>query len=205
MPKKPKKQGKMNAALRKVLERVLMFLLIVVCIGAFYLAVILAEIPADQQAPKASHAPAVALSPEPPRQIASFSEINKLTEIFPAPLLAMQETEALFFDGGVVNDLAFNGAFARRAALSYHTQSGEKLELVSIYPQDAFSLLPKGDYAISNTLTGSLAGMTAVRMESKDGIRLHVRGENGLYAFIAPVMEAEQLALLSRQAMLIMP
>ncbi len=204
-PKKPIRQSKMSAALRKILERLLMIVLVIVCIAAFYLAVILAEIPADQQAPKETKAPSVALSPEQARQTSSFAEISRLTEIFPAPVLALQETDELLFDGGVVNDLAYEGAFARLATLNYHTQAGEKLTLVSIYPSEAFSLLPKGDYLINNTLTGALAGMTAVRMESEEGIRLHVRGENALYAFMATKMEEEQLTKLSRQAMLIMP
>ncbi len=205
MPRKPKKQSKLSAALRKVLERLLLVILVVVCIAAFYLAVILAEIPADQQAPEETKAPAVALAPEQPRQIGSLADIGRLTEIFPAPVLALQPTEALSFDGGVVNDLAYEGAFARLVTLNYHTQAGGKLTLISIYPSEAFSLLPKGDYLINNTLTGALAGMTAVRMESSDGIRLHVRGENALYAFAVPKTEEAQLSELSRQAMLIMP
>lgn len=205
MPRKPIKHNKLNAILRKVLERVLLALLVVLCIGAFYLAVILAEVPADQEAPNISPVPQVTLTAEQPRQIGSLNDLGQLTEYFPAPVLALQGNTQLTFTGGLVNDLAYKGSFARLVTLTYNTQGGETLMLLSIYPADAFSLLPGKDYLLKDNLTAALAGMTAVRMENANTVRLHVKGESALYAFIAPRMEEEALNEISRQAILVKP
>ena len=203
--KQTKQQSKIVSVLRKVLERALFILLAVICIGAFYLAVILAEVPADQDAPKVTAAPAVALSAEQPRQIGSLNDMHQLVEHFPAPALVLKENVQIAFAGGLVNDLAYQGSFARLVTLTYQTQSGETLTLQSIYPADAFTLLPGKGYALKNTLTAALAGMTAVRMENADTVRLHVKGESALYAFTAPKMAEEAFSEISRQAILIKP
>ncbi len=205
MSRKPVKQHKTFAFLRKVLDKVLLAVLIVVCIGAFYLAVILAEIPADQQAPAMTPAPKVVLAAQQPRQIGSMSDFSQLVESFPAPALALQANTQLAFAGGLVNDLAYQGSFARLVTLTYQTMDGETLTLSSIYPNDAFSLLPGEGYALKDTLTASLAGMTAVRMENADTVRLHVKGESALYAFTAPRMAEEALSEITRQAILLKP
>ncbi len=206
MARKPiKQQGRFYSVLRKVLERALLGLLAAVCIGAFYLAVILAEVPAGQGAPEATSAPAVTLSAEQPRQVSSPNDLNQLVEHFPAPALALKSNTPLVFAGGLVNDVAYQGSFARLVTLTYQTQSGETLTLHSIYPADAFSLLPGKGYSLKDTLTAVLAGMTAVRMENADTVRLHVQGENALYAFTAPKMAEEALSEIFRQATLAKP
>ena len=205
MPRSPRKTNRLAEFLSNALGRVLLAVLVLICIGVFYIAVILAEVPADQQVPEATAVPPVTLSAEQPRRAASPGEIDTLTEIFPAPALVFQTGDALIFDEGLVNDLAYEGSFARMLTLSYHTPAGEKLTLYSIYPADAFALLPGSGFALKDTLTASLAGMTAVRMENGSEIRLHVRGESALYALAAPMMGEEQLALISRQALLLMP
>jgi hypothetical protein len=203
--KQKKQQSKLVSVSRKVLERILLALLVVVCIGAFYLAVILAEVPADQGAPAQSPAPQVTLTAEQPRQISSLNDIAQLAEHFPSPVLALTASTELSFSGGVVNDLAYKGSYARLITLTYQTQNGETLKLYSIYPPDAFTLLPGEGYTLQDRLTASLAGMTAVRMENADMIRLHVKGESALYALTAPRMDEELLSEISRQAMLVKP
>ncbi len=203
--KSNKQQSKLVIALRKVLERIFLVLLVAVCIGAFYLAVILAEVPADQGAPAESSVPQAALTAEQPRQIGTLNDLSQLVEHFPSPVLALQANTDLAFSGGVVNDLAYKGSFARLVTLTYQTQNGETLKLYSIYPLDAFSLLPGEGYTLQDKLTASLAGMTAVRMENAETIRLHVKGESALYAFTAPKMEEEALSGISRQAILVKP
>jgi hypothetical protein len=203
--KQKRQQSKTVSALRKVMERILLALLVVVCIGAFYLAVILAEVPADQGAPAQSPVPQVTLTAEQPRQIGTLNDLKQLVEHFPSPVLALTANTELVFAGGVVNDLAYKGSFARLVTLTYQTQNGETLKLYSIYPLDAFTLLPGEGYTLQDKLTASLAGMTAVRMENADTVRLHVKGESALYAFTAPKMEEELLAAISRQAILVKP
>lgn len=203
MSRKPSKRNRLRVLMKKVLERLLLILLVAVCIGAFYLAVILAEVPADQEATDDTPAPAVTLSAQQPRQIGTLNDLSQLAEHFPAPVLALSADTRLAFDGGQVNDLAYKGAFARLVTLTYRTQTGEALTLKSIYPADAFILLPGEGFQLMEHLTGALAGMTAVRMENKDTVRLHVRGENALYALTAPKMEEEALSEITRQALLV--
>lgn len=203
--KQSKPKGKISALLRKMLERLLLILLVAVCIAAFYLAVILAEVPADQEAPISTPAPTVVLSAGQPRQIGSLNDFAHLVEQFPAPVLALHDKTQLAFAGGLVNDLAYQGAFARLVTLTYQTTDGGKLTLHSIYPADAFSLLPGEGYLLADTLTASLAGMTAVRMENANTVRLHVKGESALYAFTAPKMAEEALLEITRQTLLVMP
>ena len=190
---------------RKILERVLLTLLVLLCVGAFYIAVILAEAPPEEQAAHGTPVPQATLSPDQPRQIGSLSDLGQLVQNFPAPVLAIQPSETIVFDGGLTNDLAYQGAFARIVTLSYHTDKEQSLTLQSIYPVDAFSLLPGEGYTLKNDMTAPIAGMSAVRMEKEGSIRLHVRGQTAMYVFTAPVKDEEAFAVITRQALLTMP
>lgn len=201
MSRKPRK----NSLPRRLLERVLLTLLVLLCVGLFYIAVILAEVPPEDQGAVPTKTAAVTLAPDQPRRIDSLGNLYSLTANFPAPVLAIQPSTAIAFDSGLVNDLAYQGTFARMVTLSYHTPEGYSLTLQSIYPGDAFSLLPGEGYSLKSDLTATLAGMAAVRMEKMGSVRLHVRGENGLYVFTAPDMPEETLSALVRQAFLAMP
>lgn len=190
---------------RKILERALLVLLVLLCVGAFYIAVILAEVPPEEQAAQETPVPQAALAPDQPRQIGSLGDLGQLVANFPAPVLAIQPSEEVAFDGGLTNDLAYEGAFARIVTLSYHTVEGYALSLQSIYPVDAFSLIPGEGYSLSKSMTAAMAGMTAVRMEKEGAIRLHVRGQSAMYVFTMPAMDEEAFAGLTRQALLTMP
>jgi hypothetical protein len=77
--------------------------------------------------------------------------------------------------------------------------------LQSIYPVDAFSLLPGEGYTLKGDMTAPIAGMTAVRMEKEGSIRLHVRGQSAMYVFTAPSMDEAAFEDITRQALLTMP
>jgi len=189
--------------LRKFLDRTAMILLVVICIVAFYIAVILAETPKEEGTAVASLGPQPTLVPQQPAQISTRDQLPVLIASFPAPVLAMQEGAGVTLTGGLINDLAFEGAFARVVTLTYQTTDGQVLTLQSIYPSNAFALLDSKGYSLQGQLIGMLSGMTAVRMESETGLRLHVRGEKALYALSAPKMEEDLFTALTRQAQLI--
>ena len=198
----PEKEKKHR--LRRILERVAMLLFVLFCVAAFYLVVILAEVPEEvEQTAQATQPAQTVLSPSSPQKITSAAEVGSLIEGFPAPVLSFAQSPDLSFVDGLANDLAYEGAFARVVTLRYETAYGQEVTVQSIYPADALTLLGQDGLSLGQNLTGALAGMTAVRMESDTKIRLHVRGQSALYAMTAPKMDEEVFSSLTKLAQLI--
>lgn len=170
---------------RPLWRRVLNILLIPVLLAVFYIAAVMGQ-------PQGEPDDAVPAVKQPlPRplenaiHISSEDQLAQLSADFPAPLMYPAYAEDLTFAGGVLKDTAYEGGVARIATLSYLTEDGAVLSIVSIYPARALDLMGRGDYR-SATIGPLLAGIPSARMENDDTVRLHAQGDEALYVLTLP-------------------
>lgn len=190
-PRKP------HPRLKKALHVLLMTLLAVILVALFYLAVILGQpeepenaIDIDQTQPLLTASPALNIQSE--RQVAA------LAEAFPVPVLAFMEGMGPVLVSGTSYDQAYEGGFARICELRYTTDNGLEITLATIYPARAIELLGKGGYTLTGAAAQNLTGLTAVRMENADHIRLHAQASDAIYALTLPKLTDDTITTVTR-------
>lgn len=190
-PRKP------HPRLKKALHVLLMTLLAVILVALFYLAVILGQpeepenaIDIDQTQPLLTASPALNIQSE--RQVAA------LAEAFPVPVLAFMEGMGPVLVSGTSYDQAYEGGFARICELRYTTDNGLEITLATIYPARAVELLGKDGYTLTGAAAQNLTGLTAVRMESADHIRLHAQASDAIYALTLPKLTDDTITTVTR-------
>lgn len=190
-PRKP------HPRLKKALHVLLMTLLAVILVALFYLAVILGQpeepenaIDIDQTQPLLTASPALNIQSE--RQVAA------LAEAFPVPVLAFMEGMGPVLVSGTSYDQAYEGGFARICELRYTTDNGLEITLTTIYPARAVELLGKDGYTLTGAAAQNLTGLTAVRMENADHIRLHAQASDAIYALTLPKLTDDTLTTVTR-------
>lgn len=190
-PRKP------HPRLKKALHVLLMTLLAVILVALFYLAVILGQpeepenaIDIDQTQPLLTASPALNIQSE--RQVAA------LAEAFPVPVLAFMEGMGPVLVSGTSYDQAYEGGFARICELRYATDNGLEITLTTIYPARAVELLGKDGYTLTGAAAQNLTGLTAVRMENADHIRLHAQASDAIYALTLPKLTDDTITTVTR-------
>lgn len=190
-PRKP------HPRLKKALHVLLMTLLAVILVALFYLAVILGQpeepenaIDIDQAQPLLTASPALNIQSE--RQVAA------LAEAFPVPVLAFMEGMGPVLVSGTSYDQAYKGGFARICELRYTTDNGLEITLATIYPARAVELLGKDGYTLTGAAAQNLTGLTAVRMENADHIRLHAQASDAIYALTLPKLTDDTITTVTR-------
>ena len=180
-PRKP------HPRLKKALHVLLMMLLAVILVALFYLAVILGQpeepenaIDIDQTQPLLTASPALNIQSE--RQVAALAEEGM------GPVLV----------SGTSYDQAYEGGFARICELRYTTDNGLEITLTTIYPARAVELLGKDGYTLTGAAAQNLTGLTAVRMENADHIRLHAQASDAIYALTLPKLTDDTLTTVTR-------
>lgn len=190
-PRKP------HPRLKKALHVLLMTLLAMILVALFYLAVILGQpeepenaIDIDQTQPLLTASPALNIQSE--RQVAA------LAEAFPVPVLAFMEGMGPVLVSGTSYDQAYEGGFARICELRYTTDNGLEITLTTIYPARAVELLGKDGYTLTGAAAQNLTGLTAVRMENADHIRLHAQASDAIYALTLPKLTDDTIMTVTR-------
>lgn len=190
-PRKP------HPRLKKALHVLLMTLLAAILVALFYLAVILGQpeepenaIDIDQTQPLLTASPALNIQSE--RQVAA------LAEAFPVPVLAFMEGMGPVLVSGTSYDQAYEGGFARICELRYTTDNGLEITLTTIYPARAVELLGKDGYTLTGAAAQNLTGLTAVRMENADHIRLHAQASDAIYALTLPKLTDDTITTVTR-------
>ena len=190
-PRKP------HPRLKKALHVLLMTLLAVILVALCYLAVILGQpeepenaIDIDQTQPLLTASPALNIQSE--RQVAA------LAEAFPVPVLAFMEGMGPVLVSGTSYDQAYEGGFARICELRYTTDNGLEITLTTIYPARAIELLGKDGYTLTGAAAQNLTGLTAVRMENADHIRLHAQASDAIYALTLPKLTDDTITTVTR-------
>lgn len=193
-----------HPALRKVLRTALITLLILTLVGVFYLAVVLGQPQADDDAVKVMQdQPLLAASPA--LTIQSDDQLSMLVQGFPVPVMRLLSGSGMTLESGVSCDAAFEDGFARVVTLTYSAEwNGQPVTLMvrSIYPARALKLVGREDYHIAGVAGQSLAGLRSVRMENEENIRLHAQASDALYVVTVPKSAAKDLSALTQSLQL---
>lgn len=186
---------------RKVLRlvlKVLAALLSVTLIAAVGFLLILAQ-PRPEDTKKPEPQPLLAASPA--VNISREEDLLSLVESFPVPVLSFMNGSGMSFVSGTSADAGLEGGFGRILTLYWQTAEGEPMQVRSIYPASALSLLEK-DYHFSPIAGPSLFGSDSVRMENADTVRIHAATDTGLYSMIVPKDSAAKISSISRSLQL---
>ena len=114
------------------------------------------------------------------------------------PVLAFMEGMGPVLVSGTSYDQAYEGGFARICELRYTTDNGLEITLTTIYPARAVELLGKDGYTLTGTAAQNLTGLTAVRMENADHIRLHAQASDAIYALTLPKLTDDTITTVTR-------
>lgn len=174
-------------AWRRWLRSALTILATLLLIAVFYVAVVMGQ-PQDSQASAVTVRIDQPLLPQLPAavRITDEKEIDRLTDVFPAPVLHAAYGRALVFVEGVCSDLAWSEGLGRVVTLTYRTETFDTLTVSSIYPARALELIGKGDYTFTGRLGQTIGGLRTVPMQNSTTLRLHAQGEEALYVLTAP-------------------
>lgn len=173
---------------KRILRFILTALLSAVLIAMFYVAAVMGQ----PQRTEADAAEAQAEQPLPAPlasalRITDEKDINRLSEVFPAPILCPAYGNALVFVEGVCNDAPFENGVGRIVTLTYRAEDYSTLTITSMYPARALAaLMGMGDYSFSSSAGQLLATLRSVRMENGTSIRLHAQGDKAVYVFTVP-------------------
>ena len=173
----------------------LLSVVLIVLVGAL---LVLAQPKPDE---KQKAEPQPLLSASPAVNITAETDLRTLVESFPVPVLSFMSGSGMTFVSGTSYDAGLSGGYGRVAALYWQTQDGDPLILQSIYPASALSLLEDG-YHFSGIAGPSLFGVTSVRMENADTVRIHAATDTGLYVVIVPKSAASGISSMSRSLQL---
>ena len=182
---------------RRSLKAVLLTLVTIVLLAAFYLAVVMgtpqeegSAVTAKQNQPLLNALPSAVF-------ITDSGQLDQVLDSFPAPVLASMNAAALRFDSGLCEDVPYENGLGQKVTLTYRTVEDALVTLVSIYPSRATSLITKGDYVLSDTFGLPLAGLRSVRMEKPGSICMHAQGVEALYVVTLPELSASALRALT--------
>lgn len=143
----------------RFLKKLGSFLLLLFSAVAIYLFVCFynPQDPAEEPLPQELHgaSPAVVLSSE--------DELPRVISDFPVPVLCSWGDVSLKLIAGSSYDTAFENGFGRVLALRYLYGTTE-VDVYSIYPARAVSILGRADYHMSVAPSPLLAGWSSVRM-----------------------------------------
>ena len=192
MSEAAKERGSVTRLLRAVLG-VLGFLL---AAAAFYLCMVMGQ--PQSAASDASAQPVLTASPA--RSITELSELRDMLTDFPCP--ALLSSTGLTLEGAASYDASFEDGCGRILRLVYRTDGGVTVQVDSIYPARALSLMDGGSYRVSGTAGHSVAGQRTIRMENSAFVRLHFQTDRGLYAVTVPQSAAEDMSDLVRSLQL---
>lgn len=198
--KKPSAKKSMPPVVKKILRIVSSVLLTAFVIAVFYLAVVLGQ-PTDTDTTAAADQPL--LSPSPAENISGEGELGSLIRNFPTPVMSFVAGTGPTMTSGSSYDTAFENGFARILELNYTLEDGRTIQIKSIYPARAMSLVGRGDYHLNQANSMSLAGLKAVRMEDSTTIRLHAQSDDALYVITLPRMSSDEISTLTKGLQLI--
>lgn len=175
---------------RRILRAVLFCLLAAALIFVFYVAVVMGQ-PQEDLTGRAFTPRAAQALPEPLSAVISLTddrELSALAQAFPAPVM-YAEDDALVFLSGQCADVPFEDGVARVVTLTYRTADFRTLQVESILPARALSLLEDGERTFLRRSADTMADIEYVAMQDTTTLRMHAQGEEALYVLTAPLAD----------------
>lgn len=182
----------------RTIKAILLTLLTIMLLAAFYIAVIMGNPQEEESAAITARQDQPLLDAmSSPVIITEQGQLGLLLAEFPAPVMAAMNSNAIAFAQGLCQDVAYEDGLGRVVNLTYRTAEGAAVTVTSIYPARALELVEKGDYTISGTSGLPLAGLRSVRMDSAGSIRMHAQGTEALYVVTLPSLSNSALRSLT--------
>lgn len=189
---------------KKRLKRGFQVFLIVLALSMAYLFLLLGE--PENATLEASTQPEESISvPMAALELQAGGDLSTLAATFGKPVLALYG--GLELAGATLYDTAFQGAYARRAILTYTLEDGQRLTVESIRPTSASTLLAGKERAtLSINQLYALAGVDAVRMDLQGGdICILGQTQDAVYAVRCPATHEAELGAVLKQTLLLQP
>ena len=133
------------------------------------------------------------LTASPVQSLTQLSDLQSLAAAFPVPVLMAASGSGLTLESGGSYDVAFENGVGRILSLNYRTENGIELQVDSIYPARALTLMDGSSYRLIGS-GQTVAGQSTVRMESSTHIRLHMQTSKGLYVITIPKGAQDELS-----------
>lgn len=184
----------------KLIRRLFGILLALLMAAIFYVAVILGQPQDDMTNAVDLHQALVSASPA--LQATNDAAASVLIQGFPVPVLCAAPGAGWTTTNALSYDIAFEDGLARLLSIDFQLTDGSTVQVVSIYPARALSLIPGEGYRLTGA-GPALAGNPSVRMEKGGSIRLHAQSTNCLYVVTAAPMDDAALSELVRPLTLV--
>ena len=168
--------------IRKILLRIFGFVIAVALLALLAASLIIAK-PQEEDPASASVLPYTEARPA--VSAGTEQDLPELIASFPAPVMSFMGGSGMTFVSAACADAAVDGGFGRVATLNWQTAEGEPVQLRSIWPANALSLLEEG-YHFMPYAGPALFGSNSVRMENDVTIRLHTATDQALYVVLLP-------------------
>lgn len=179
----------------KLIRRIFGALLALLMAAIFYVAVVLGQPQEDMTNEVDLHQPLLSASPA--QQATNDAAASVLIQAFPVPVLCAAPGSGWTVTNALSYDLAFEDGLARLLSIDYQLADGAAVQVASIYPARALSLIPGEGYRLTGA-GPALAGNPSVRMEKGGSIRLHAQSPNCIYVVTAASMDDAALSELVR-------
>ena len=192
---------KQPSALRRILTRVGMVLLLVIALVLCYIFLLLGEPAQDELSANVTED--TIQMPMSPLESPGETNVQGLADTFGQPVLSLQS--GLSMIKARIYDTAFEGGYARRVTLTYALPDGTQLTAESIRPTSAVTLLSLPGAKLDATSLYTLGGLNAARMDNQNTICIFGQSDTAVYAVIGPAAHEEQLLDALQQSMLTEP
>ncbi|MBR3873598.1 MAG: hypothetical protein IKJ26_05425 [Clostridia bacterium] len=189
------------SALRRILTRVGMAVLLVIALVLCYVFLLLGE-PAQDELSSAIVEDTIQM-PMSPLESPGETNVQGLADTFGQPVLSLQS--GLSMMKARIYDTAFEGGYARRVTLTYALPDGTQLTAESIRPTSAVTLLSLPGAKLDATSLYTLGGLNAARMDNQSTICIFGQSDTAVYAVIGPAAQEKQLLDALQQSMLTEP
>ena len=171
----------------------------VVLAAFFYVAVVMGQ-PQDTGESTLQEQPL--LSEQPMTVLSELSQLESLVRDFPVAVLLSTGSGGLTLEYAAAYSTPFEDGYGRITRLIYRADNDLTVQVDSIYPARALSLIEGTGYTLSGTTGHTIAGMKTVRMENGTSIRLHGQTSEGLYVITLPKEADGSIASLVRSLQL---
>lgn len=186
----------------RVLRRAALVLMLILALVFAYIFLLLGEPEEDAKYVQTPEEETITM-PMGALDIPGENDGQKLAEAFGQPVLMLNQMLTMYKSR--IYDTAFEGEYARCVAVTYQFDDGQTLQVQSLRPTSAVTLLKQEGYKLDASALYTMAGLNAARMENENSVCVFAQNDTAVYAVTCPASRAEELATLLRYTTLVAP
>ncbi len=188
-------EAKRPAKWKAVVRKLLLLLLLILALAFLYLFLLMGEPDDDDEVllKQSAAQEEIIRMPMTGQEMTGTVDVNAAAVSFGKDVMELRGNVLPLLKAALY-DTAYGGGYARRLTLTYQFPDGSVMTVDSIRPAGAITLLTDSGYALRVDTLYTMAGLDAVRMDSKDYIRVAAAGEDAVYVAHIPMSQEKQLA-----------